>query len=146
MAKHAIKDGRAVCLEPLDADCRAVWDCGCERFHGLEQQPDGTWTHDGRWDDELDDYAPCRSRLQAAPKWCNVVEWIECQGIFDCWDLGDEYSGAWSHYDVDLPDGPIAYEWGDEWLTWEYADTKVLGAFIGRYVVAQWADEMDLSA
>lgn len=145
MTGHAVIRGQHVCHEPLDSLCRAVWDCDCEWYTVVDHLPDGTWTHHGRWDDEADDYATCRSRLQDEPKWCNVVEWIDCQGPWDCWLSGDEYMGAWSSHDLDLPDGPIFFEWGDEWLSWDYATaTPELGRFIAQYIVRTWADDHGL--
>lgn len=151
MSGHAVVAGNHVCDEPLDALCRQVWDCECEWFNGIEGPlPDGTWTHEGGWDDDLDEPSLHCSHLQTKPMsngrwWCNVVEWITCQGPFDCWLAGEYYVGAWSHYDIDLPDGSIRYEWGDEWLEWDYdRATPELGRFIARYVVATWADDRGL--
>lgn len=151
MTGHAVIGGQHVCDEPLDALCRAVWDCQCEWYYDTQQQPDGTWTHLGQaWDDEIDDRATCRSHLQTKPMssgrcWCNVVEWIDCQGRMDSWLSGEEYPGVWSHLDLELPDGPIFFEWGDEWLSWDYAAaTPELGRFIAQYVVQTWADDRGL--
>jgi len=159
MSGHAVVNGRHECFEPIDALCRAVWGCGCEWFHVVEQMPDGTWTHTGRgWDEERDDEIVCRSHLQPPEGierrsdgtkrlWCNVVEWIDCQGPWDCWISGDEYMGAWSHHDLEFPDGPIRYAWGDEWLEWDYdRATPELGRFIARYVVECWADDLGVAS
>ena len=149
---HAIKDGRPVCTEPLDALCRAIWDCDCEWYYAAKQQPDGTWTHEGQvWDDETDERAICHSSLPAAPRWCNIVEWIDSQGIWDSWV--DHYNEPWASsqtpdprtgdYPMDLPDGLIRYEWGDEWLSWDYAEaTPALGRFIARQIVGAWSEDV----
>lgn len=152
MTGHAVVGGRHECNEPLDALCRQIWDCDCEWFNGVEGPlPDGTWTHESGWDEETGEPALHRSHLQVPTPgkrvWCNVVEWIDCQGPWDCWISGDEYIGAWSHHDLALPDGPIRFEWGDEWLEWDYVTaTAGLGRFIARYVVAQWADDLGVEA
>lgn len=137
---HAVVNGHHRCFEPLDALCRQIWDCSCEWFWNTEKQPDGTWTH-GSDDPDL----ACRSHHQEPGKdWCNIVEWINTQGPTECWLTGGDYYGLWN-YDIDLPDGPIRYEWGDEWLDWDYIGmTPAMGRFIARWVVAAWAEAVGL--
>lgn len=153
---HAIIDHQAECQEPLDAICRQVWDCDCEWFNGMDgPMPDGTWTHEGGWDDDLDEPTLHRSHLQTPVEgkrlWCNIVEWIDCQGMWDCWTSAEMWGGSrvsdpfTREYPMDLPDGPIRYEWSDEWLDWDYVGaTPALGAFIARQVVGRWAEALGL--
>lgn len=143
MTGHAIKDGRAICLEPETAECRAKWYCDCESFYGLEQLPDGRWAHyvdDYDQDDEVQ-HASDGATSQSG---CNICNWLGDDlygtGPGETWAAGAHY------YLDDMPDGAISLEWEGDYYTWDYTAPKVIGALIGRLVVERWADDLGLAA
>ena len=146
MSGHAIRAGGPICLEPETAECRAIWDrttCSCEYLSGLEQRADGRWVHVA-YSYDLDDDIEHLSVGVEPPNNCNICTWINV----DLYSTGP--GETWAHglyaYDVPLPDGLIAVEWEGDYYTWDYTEPRVIGALIGRLVVARWADDNGLEA
>lgn len=138
MTGHAIRDGRAVCLEPETALCRARWDharCDCETLGLVEQNADGTWSHYVCVEDGDDEH---RSISTVPPSGCNVSEWLNSESLADC---GPD--DAWTLGDGLLPDGTIDVEWDGDRYIWTYAEPRPVGALIGRLAVAHWVDDHD---
>lgn len=136
MSGHAIRDGVAVCNEPDTALCRAKWSCDCEWHGHCEQVPGGAWTHVGQWDGNVIH----RSRGTID---CNVCSWINGDGLSSTNRTVSDYAYGW---DQEWPDGDLIYEWGDEWVEWEYADPRIDARIIARAVVEAWADDKGYAA
>ena len=56
---------------------------------------------------------------------------------------GRHWDGQGREYRAVEVDGEITFEWVDEWVEWDYAQpmSPALGRYIGRSIVAKWADE-----
>lgn len=142
MTGHAIRDGRAVCLEPEDALCRAKWDhrtCDCEYLSCIDRNPDGTWTH-AAYDPSIDDDV-VHTAVGAYPQGeCNTATWLNESlsesGPAETWAAGLYFLDG-------LPDGLIDVEWdGDNYL-WDYTEPRVIGRVIALCAVARWVDDHD---
>lgn len=143
MSGHAIKDGRAVCLEPETADCRAMWACDCEYLHGLAQLPDGSWVHEA-YDYDTDDDVEHQSVGSADALACNICGWLG-EDLYGTGPGETWAAGAYNYLD-DMPDGAISLEWEGDFYSWDYTEPRVIGALIGRLVVERWADDIGLAA
>jgi hypothetical protein len=147
MSGHAIKGGRVVCLEPETGQCRAEWDwnaCGCEFYGETVQNPDGSWSH-WAYSYDLDDDVEHRSVTVTSATNCNICNWLND----DITSYGPDETWAAGRYntDLELPDGPIVETWEGDYYTWDYSEsTPEIGRFIGRLVIALWADDQGLAA
>ena len=145
---HAIVNQAAFCLEDNKAMCRATFDCYCEVIHEPEFDPlTQRWSHEtegGGYDDDTGEHTRCVQEGHYSYGSCNVTHWINAE-LPDTWRSNEEYPGWWNHYGIDLPDGPIFFEWMEEWIEWDYSRaTPALGRFIARYHVAAWAEALGL--
>lgn len=139
MTGHAIRDGRAVCLEPETALCRAKWDyqsCGCEYFNACEQNPDGTWVHYAN--DEFGDDDPHTSVGAYPAGQCNTCNWLN-EALHESGPAETWASGLYllSQH----PDGLIEVEWTDDNYWWDYTEPRVIGKTIALCAVAGWVED-----
>lgn len=133
---HAIRDGRAVCLEPPTALCRARWgeDCDCEVWYTIEQHADGSWSHRDPWGE-----GEHRSIDVWPADGCNICNWLQA---WDIREAGPEETWADGLYLLDtLPDGAIEVEWDDDSYAWDYIEPRTIGRVIGLCAVAAWAED-----
>lgn len=137
---HWVEGGEHVCHEPASALCRQVWECDCEWLSGVEQNPETLrWEHYAF--DENDEEVWHHSHHQDPLRHCNLVEYIRMEGTTDMW-RSEHLGFGHNAFDIPLPDGEVYCEWVDEWVEWDYIGMpRSLGRYIGRSVVARWADE-----
>jgi hypothetical protein len=144
---HAIKGGAPICLAPETAACRAKWDwtvCGCESYTYEGQLPDGRWVHTA-YDPLTDDDVEHVSVGHYEARNCNLCNWLSDDLSGTCRSEGWFY--GWHNYDeTPMPDGVISVEWEYDYYSWDYIDPRVIGGFIGRVVVARWADDLGLAS
>ena len=144
MSQHAIKDGRPICLEPENAECRARWACDCESWGDSGENADGTCWHAGGGYDENDNELMCISVGTYDANNCNICNWLN-DDLYAT-GPGETWAAGLYAYDIDLPDGLIQESWEYDYYSWDYTDPRVIGSLIGRLVVARWADEIGLAA